>query len=92
MKTNLRKALILLLISIFLNSCETFERTYVEQEVDNTCGGITNSGTALVTYVWYKGEIAKSWCDDIEDVNDSLILFRKDQANKLINTLKTKEL
>ena len=92
MKKNLTKALILLILSIFLNSCETFERTYVEQEVDNKCRGITDSGTALVTYVWYKGEIAKAWYDDIEDVNDSLILVRKDQADKLIKTLKTTEL
>ena len=88
LKTKLSYALYILLVAVFLQSCQEITGTYVVQKLNKECGGLAKSGTALVTYVWYENEIAEAWYDDITTVNDSLVFARKEQANKLLEALK----
>lgn len=75
------------IVTIPLWFCLWYFNTW-HQEVDSDCRGLTESGTALVTSVWYRGEIIESWYDDIETITDSIVLKRQAQSEKLYKTLK----
>lgn len=77
----------LLLAAVFVGCEPGVDKDGVSQELDKHCEGLTQSGTALVTYVWYDGEIAKAWYDDINTVNDSLVAVRKKEGGELLHAL-----
>ena len=84
------KNLIYILLIATLFSCENpLWSNTVEQKYDGHCSMIlTKSGRAIVTLVWYNGEIVESWYDDMDIVTDSLI---NDRRIKGENTLKMLE-
>ncbi len=88
LRTKLSYTLYFVLVAVLMNGCEVgITKNGVKQHLDKECRGLVKSGTALATYVWYDGEIAKSWYDDINTINDSLICVRKKQAAELLDAL-----
>jgi hypothetical protein len=83
----MKKLVVIILIFVLVSCSGNPFINGVEQHFDKDCKGITPSGRAFVTYVWYNGEIAAYWYDDIYSVNDSLVAARKKQGNELLHAL-----
>ena len=75
---------LLILLLIFLTGCL---RTKVEQEHMRDPILCEESGHCYVTYVWFRGEIIASWYDDIQTITDSIVLLRRKQGEKILNSL-----
>lgn len=88
LRTSSRYFINALLAAGLLSSCDAYTNNGVEQKVDLHSLGLTKSGKALKTLVWYDQEIVKSWYDDLDIVTDSLVKLRQRQGDSILAALK----
>ena len=87
--THLTRLCLCALLAVVVSSCEFTTGYYIEQEIaDHAC----EPGAFLKTKIWHKGDIVKSWYDEIEfDTPDTLKCYRLKQAHKFVEKCKSIE-
>ena len=88
----MKKFLLMLTLSLLLFGCDRyFNSTFVDQSItddQNTHVLFKETGTGMMTSVFFKGKIVKVYYDDSYFLNDSIIILRQQQGEVYIKMLK----